>query len=86
MYFKEIWKYIFQIQNSVKDFTKPLTPEILSNPNHGFVKKLLYIYSMETFVFSEINKTSRMKDIDKIKFYGAFASALVFIVHCGNKR
>ena len=47
---------------------------------------MIYIYSMQSFVFSEMNKASRMKDESKIKFYGAFASALGFIVHCGNKR
>ena len=46
----------------------------------------MYIYSMQSFVFSEMNKASRMKDESKIKFYGAFASALGFIVHCGNQK
>lgn len=34
----------------------------------------------------EVNKTSRTKNVKKIKFYGAFASALGFIIHCGNKK
>ena len=67
------------------DLKKPLTASVLSNPNHKFVKMLIYIYSMETFIFSELNKASRMKDIQKIKFYGPLASALSFIIHCGNK-
>ena len=46
----------------------------------------MYIYSMESFVYSEINKASRMKDVSKIKFYGAFASALGYVIHCGNKK
>ena len=40
---------------------------------------------MQTFVFKEMNKTSRTKDIDKIKFYGPLAAALSFAVYCGNK-
>ena len=68
------------------DLKKSLTPEILSNPNNEFVKTLVYIYSMECFNFSEMNKASRNKDVDKIKFYGPLASALSFIVHCGNKK
>ena len=68
------------------DFEKPLTPKILSDANHDFVKTLMYIYSMQSFVFSEMNKASREKDWSKIKYYGAFASALGFIVHCGNKK
>ena len=41
---------------------------------------------MESFVFQEMNRASRMKDTTKIKYYGAFASALGFIIHCGNKK
>ena len=81
-----MWKTIFTLARTVDDFTIPLTNGILSNPKHKFVKTLIYIYSMESFVFSEMNKASRMKDVSKIKFYGAFASALGFIVHCGNKE
>ena len=41
---------------------------------------------MESFIFKEINKASRIKDIDKVKFYGPFASALSFIINCGNSK
>ena len=41
---------------------------------------------MQSFVFKEMNKTSRLKDVNKIKFYGPLASALSFAVHCGNKE
>ena len=39
---------------------------------------------MESFIYSELNRASRTKDESKIEFYGAFASALGYIVHCGN--
>ena len=80
-----MWQLIFSLARCDADFKKPLTPKILANPNHEFVKTMVYIYSMDSFVYSEMNKTSRMKDTSKIKFYGAFASALGFIIHCGNK-
>ena len=67
------------------DFKKALTPKILSNLEHPFVKLLIYIYTMETFIFREMNKASRSKDLEKIKFYGPFASALSFIIHSGNR-
>lgn len=57
---------------------------MLSDPNNKFVKTLVYIYSMESFIFKEINKASRDKDISMIEYYGPFASALGYIVHCGN--
>ena len=41
---------------------------------------------MESFIFSEMNKASRSKDSSKIKYYGPFASALGYVIHCGNKR
>ena len=65
---------------------RPQTPKILSDPKHKFVKTLVYIYTMETFIFKELNKASRGKDIEKLKFYGPLASALSFIIHCGNRR
>ena len=68
------------------DFKKPLTPKILSDPNHHFVKTLIYIYSMQSFIFYELNKASRLKDTNQIKTYGPLASALSFIIHCGNKK
>ena len=78
------WKAIFSLAEESSAFEKPLSPETLADPSNSFVKSMIYIYSMQSFVFSEMNKASRMKDESKIKFYGAFASALGFIVHCGN--
>ena len=67
------------------DLKKPLDLKTLSNPNNKFVKTMIYLYSMESFLFKEMNKTTRDKDQEKIKFYGPFASALSFIIHYGNK-
>ena len=41
----KVWKKILLIGNSA-DMNKPLTPAILANPNHEFVQRLIYIYSM----------------------------------------
>lgn len=81
----EVWKTIFSL-GEMADLKKPLSPKILGDPNHKFVKTLLYIYSMESFVFSAMNKASRQKDVSKIEFYGPLASALGFIVHCSNQK
>lgn len=56
-----IWKKIFSINTSVK-MNEPLSPEILSDPKHEFVKTMIYIYSMESFVFKELNIASREKN------------------------
>lgn len=79
----EIWKHIFSIPKN-NNMYEPLTPKILSDPNNELVQTILYVYSMQSFVFKELNKASREKDTSKIEFYGAYASALGFIVHCGN--
>jgi len=76
---------IFSIAKSV-EMNKPLTTKILSNPDHKFVKLILYIYSMQTFIFSEINWASRNKDNSKIEFYGPLASALGYIIHSASSR
>ena len=41
----EMWQKIFDMVEDV-EMRKPLTPKILSDPNHKFVKTLIYIYSM----------------------------------------
>ena len=46
----DLWKQIFKLARGT-DFKKALTPKILSDPNNEFVKTMIYIYSMQTFVF-----------------------------------
>ena len=65
---------------------KPLTAKILSNPYHPITKHLLYIYSMESFVYGELNETCRNKDKTRIKYYGAYAAALGYSIYCANKK
>ena len=81
----KIWKKIFEMVEDL-DWRKPLDFKTLSNPNSKFVKTIIYIYSMESFLFKEMNRATRDKDTDKIKFFGPFASALSLIIHSGNKN
>ena len=84
--YTKTWKLIFSIDSSV-DIKKPLKTKILSDPNHKFVMTMLYIYSMNTFIFDEFNKASRSKDLSKIKFYGPYdfcENHLVHILHLLN--
>ena len=77
---------LFDLAKLDFDFNKPLTPEILSDPKHKVVMHILYIYSMQSFIFEDLNRVCREKDRSKIKFYGAFAAALSFIINCANKN
>ena len=52
---------------------KPLTLEIFTNPENPIVKSLLYVYTMETWLYPELNKASRNKDESKIMLLGPYA-------------
>lgn len=45
-----IWKNLFDLAN-IGDLDKPLTRKILSSPNHKITQYLLYLYSMESFIY-----------------------------------
>jgi len=74
-----IWKRIFKI-NIVADFSAPLTANLLHDPYVKIVENLLYIYSMETFVYSLLNVSSRNKDSSKIETLGPLSLALASVV------
>ena len=61
----KLWQHIFKLTKGVA-FKKALTPKILTDTNNKFVQTIVYIYSMQTFVFDEINNVSRNKNVDKI--------------------
>ena len=65
---------------------KPLTPSILSNPYHKITVHLLQLYSMQSFIFVNLNHACRSKDKDQIEFYGPFAAAISYIIHFTNKK
>ena len=49
-------------------------------------KHILYLYSMESFIYADMNQASREKDRTKIKYYGAFAAALSYVIYSANKN
>ena len=77
---------LFKLAKLDEDLDKILTPKVLSNPKHKAVKHIMYIYSMESFIYADLNRVCREKDKSKIRFYGAFAAALSFIVYSANKN
>lgn len=80
MSYVELWSKIFKLADDV-DVDKPLTKKCLSNPKSKFVKQMLYIYSMESFVFSEVNKAMREKEVnEKLEMYGPFVNTLCYII------
>ena len=41
---------------------------------------------MESFIYVDLNRTCREKDETKIKYYGAFAAALSYIIDNANRN
>lgn len=80
-----LWKKIFSMVKDL-DLKKPLRSKDLSNPDNDFVKTIIYIYSMESFLFYQINRATRSKDLSKIQLFGPYASALSLIIHHGNSK
>ena len=52
----------------------------LLDPDNPLPQMILYIYSMETFLYNEINKASRNKDKSKISTLGPYSFALCLII------
>ena len=79
------WKYLFSLDGLV-NIDKPLTRDILKNPEHPVTQQILYIYTMESFIYPAVNRTCRNHDESQIRFYGAFAAALSYILYFANKN
>ena len=52
----------------------------LCDPLHPVTTLCLYIYQIENFCFSELNRSSRFKDTTKVKTLGPWAAALYQII------
>lgn len=62
----------------------PLTSKQLSQPSSKIVDILMSIYTMESFIYRDMNKASREQDMTKLKYYGPLAATLGFIIQKGN--
>ena len=83
--YKDVTDKIKQLE-ALPNQAIPLTSRQLSNPHSGIVQIIIGIYTMETFIYREMNKASREQDLSKIKFYGPLAAALGFIIQKGNLK
>ena len=53
----------------------------LKDPEHADVKAILVMYSLESFLFSRINQSSREQDTSAVETLGPFAVALTTIIN-----
>ena len=82
--YKSNWELLFELTDLGHKMDEPLTPKILRDPTHNITRHILYLYSMESFIYADLNKACRDKDPSKIKYYGAFAAALSYIIYGAN--
>ena len=41
---------------------------------------------MESFIYSDLNRACREKDKAKIKYFGAYAAALSYVIYAANEK
>ena len=77
-YVKILWTTFFMVAGiNGKDLNE--VPNYI-DPEHPHVKAILFVYSLESFLFTIINKSSREKDTSVINTLGPFAVAISNII------
>jgi len=61
--YKDAWNAILKIGTLNFDLNQPLSYWIFINVNHPVAKTLIYIHSMETFIYGDLKKASINKDL-----------------------
>ena len=79
------WSFIFNMGH-LGNMDTPLKSSTLRNPNSKITKHLLYIYSMQSFIYEHLNKACREKKEESLKLFGPYAAALSYIIHYANLR
>ena len=54
---------------------------VTDDPEHKDVKAIMFMYSLDCFLFARLNKISREKDSSAIETLGAFAVALTKVIN-----
>ena len=83
--YRQKWEMLFDLAK-LGDMERPLSARILSSPSHPITKHILYLYSMESFIYADLNKACREQDKAMIQYYGAYAAALSFIINNANRN
>lgn len=79
---QQTWKAFFSVSGiyQMDEIDQEIERERLSDPDDPLTIALIYMYSMETFIQSEINRATRNQDIIAVESLGPFAAALNQIV------
>lgn len=77
-----IW-FTFLKAAGIYDFSEiPIT----SDPEHNHVKAVLFMYSLDSFLFDRLNQSSRDQDFSVIDTLGPFAVALTKIINSVERK
>ena len=79
------WSFIFKM-GDLGNLNTPLKSSTLRNPNSKITKHMLYIYSMQSFIYEHLNRACREKQEHSLKSFGPYAAALSYIIHFANLR
>ena len=63
-----------------------LTCEILEDSKHPITKFILYLHTLETYLYKDLKTASREKDESKIKTLGPYALVLSYILSSADYR
>jgi len=67
-------------EESEIDHNTPLTGLILDSPTHPVSQMLLYLYSLDSWLFSQLNSGSREGDQAKVDTLGPYAYAFGYVI------
>ena len=66
-------------ENGKPDFTKPIKGGVC-DPTSSILRILNYCYQQESFLYKELNRSSRFKDRTKLETLGPFAWAFMYVI------
>ena len=59
---------------------KELDEGILRDADHPVTKTLIYIHSMETFIYADLKKACLFRDYSRVKTLGPYAMVITEII------
>ena len=68
----DTWTDLFSTDEYPIDRNQPLTTKILRDPYHPVTGKLIYSYSIESYVYRTVNEANRNADKSKVPPLGPF--------------
>ena len=79
---KKTWQKMLDLAK-VDHRDQPLSGSLaggLLDPTSPVVALILYVYQMENYCYSELNRACRFKDSSKLQTLGPYAMALAYII------